>query len=235
MLKIINYITRGKGLGLSILMVIAVIYTISVSLTIKSLVVQFYFPPVLDIAAKVLPVQVENGQVVYPKDTRKEYEILGWSIPFVLDTNVTDFDVNKLKPGFYVSKNKFYYMNRNDIRIWNLRGSFNLPNVDYYDILLSKLNQIILGIVILGSILAFAFLCVVVLAFCGITYIISYFTHKEFQFRTRMRLSVISYTATYILTYLLEMVFYFDSIFIFCVFVIACQYLLMKNILADKK
>lgn len=129
MKKLINYVLNGEGLGAKYLLVLALVVSIIVSIMLR-IGGSEAIPYAQSIADQMLPVKVQNGRVITPADTLKiaSLQIDGASdpiaLPVVIDTRTDTLDTTQLKDGIYLTRTTLYTVNRNQVKLVRLEGSF---------------------------------------------------------------------------------------------------------------
>lgn len=120
---------KKKGIGLIFALLVAAIIAALSARAVKD-VYHAIQPVVLQQAEGFLPIIIENGKIVEPKDglVEKTFTADGDSYRVVLNTQVDEFDVSMLDNGIYVSRSNVYSINKNkgEIRIQSLE---NMPNM----------------------------------------------------------------------------------------------------------
>ena len=135
--KIINYISRGQGLGLKFLLLFSLIVAVFYAVGTKFAGDQFF-----------LPIRIENGIVTEPENTVKNYTfVLGEgkvpdaeSFNLTMDTTVDSLDTSGLKEGLYLTKRALYVVQRTQTRVYELEDSSYFPQGDYTDTFHSVVN-----------------------------------------------------------------------------------------------
>lgn len=110
--KIINYISRGQGLGIKFLLLFSLIVAVFYAVGTKFAGDQFFVPAAQKAADAFLPIRIENGIVTEPENTVKNYTfVLGEgkvpdaeSFNLTMDTTVDSLDTSGLKEGLYLTK-----------------------------------------------------------------------------------------------------------------------------------
>ncbi len=122
-----DFLLKKKWVGFFAILIYSLIVSAYVSGTTKEAIVR-YGPTVAAEIEYFLPITIENGEIVEPKDTiiSKTYGE-GWqSANVVLDTRVDQFEPSSLQgQGFYVSRQYIYTVTNNEIKIKSLK---DMPN-----------------------------------------------------------------------------------------------------------
>ena len=118
--KIANYIKNGKGNGLMFLLAAAVLVSILFVLMIKDIYAEVK-PRVLLVAEDILPINVQNGEIVDPVGEYKELELKldnkgEDSFRIVLDTKDENAEVPSNKLGLYITKHMLYLITPNEVK-----------------------------------------------------------------------------------------------------------------------
>lgn len=200
--KIYNYILKGRGMGLLLLLLLSFVVSVIFAIYIKVGGTDF-IPYAQSVSDQMLPIRIENGIVTEPKDTVKvaqlkidDYQAI--NLPFVIDTRVDTLDASTLKDGVYLTRTMIYTINNNQIKMQKLTGSAYLPREDYQDLFKSVLTWTAVTIGILGIIGIFAVNFLLSLFYALCSYAITLISSKKYDFDQRMRMSVISFVSVYI-------------------------------------
>ena len=155
--KLINYILRGKGLGLMFLLASSVMIA-SFYLCMFKLACSDFKPAVVLVAEEVLPIKVENGKIVEPYNEYKETGIkIGKDkekndeIKVVLDTR-DDVVYDKFDDGIYITKDGFVAsINKKSKKVELSDGVFDIEKFKgWLDGYLAVVSGV-LAIVIIGA------------------------------------------------------------------------------------
>lgn len=121
--KILNYIRQGKGRGLIFLLAAAVLVTIFTVTFVKYQYNEFR-PKLISAMDELLPITVENGQIVSPQDTYKKIDLKfneddasDVTISLILDTRAEAGEISPNAYGIYFMKDKFYIVSPNKIEM----------------------------------------------------------------------------------------------------------------------
>lgn len=121
--KILNYIRQGKGRGLIFLLAAAVLVTIFTVTFIKYQYNEFR-PKLVSAMDELLPITVENGQIVSPQDTYKKIDLKlneddtsDVMISLILDTRAETAEISPNAYGIYFMKDKFYIVSPNKVEM----------------------------------------------------------------------------------------------------------------------
>ncbi len=228
--KILNYIKNGRGLGLKILLIFTLIISVYVAGLIKTGGTDM-IPLAQQVADQLLPLKVENGVIVDPVDTVRTASLADGMIrlPLVIDTSIDTLDTSRLEQGVYLTRTTLYTINKNEVRIKKLEGSFYLPQQDYTDFFNYVLNWVAVLSFFLVLIFGFLiyFLICVFYALCAS--IIARLSKKQYNFETRMRLTMISFITAEIIAIPLNWL-NVNSTLLFFVIVIALQTFLLRSL-----
>lgn len=162
--RLYQYILHGEGLGIKFLLILPLVFAIFFASMAKIKGVDL-IPYAQDIADQMLPIKVENGEVVEPRNTIKTAKLHfnehteSINLPIVIDTRIDTLDVSHLKGGIYLTQKNLYTVNaqKREIKILPLENSFELPKADYSDLFLSALNWGVFCIFVFSFILMFFF------------------------------------------------------------------------------
>lgn len=239
--RIFNYIARGKGWGIKWLLLFTLVVTVVYAAGIRSVGNRTLVPAAQEVADRFLPIRVEEGIVVEPTDTVKNYTLVlgdendadAETIEFVMNTGVDSLNTEGLDNGLYLTRKAIYTVAGGKTEIRKLESSFYLPQGDYTDVFNSILNQTIIFFGIFGYMILFAFYLLAVMFYACCSYAVSALMKKKFEFDLRMRLSVLAFIATYAVFGLLGL-FGFSSKIIFFVAVLALQGLILKDFAEER-
>ncbi len=239
--RIFNYIARGKGWGIKWLLLFTLVVTVVYAAGIRSVGNRTLVPAAQEVADRFLPIRVEEGIVVEPTDTVKNYTLVlgdendadAETIEFVMNTGVDSLNTEELDNGLYLTRKAIYTVVGGKTEIRKLESSFYLPQGDYTDVFNSILNQTIIFFGIFGYMILFAFYLLAVMFYACCSYAVSALMKKKFEFDLRMRLSVLAFIATYAVFGLLGL-FGFSSKIIFFVAVLALQGLILKDFAEER-
>lgn len=195
MLQILNYIKKGKGLGLLIVLAAAVLSTIAFMIAGR----YFYNearPQIMLVAEDFLPITVKGGKIAEPLNTYKQIELnLGRPedvFPVVLDTRAETSQIPSAKQGLFIMTDKIYAVSPTQTRIFNLTDG--VWDKEKFDTFLDNLVGIIFGV------LAIICIAILFLVYLFKTWIVSVFgllsakimkKDKIFDFSALMRLSAL--------------------------------------------
>lgn len=212
MQKIFNYILKGQGLGIKYLLVFSLVISIALAIFIK-IEGTTLVPYAQSIADQMLPIKIENGVIVEPIDTLKVAQLkiddsAAVSIPLILDTRIkiiNSEDLNQLKDGLYITQTTVYSINKGQIKIQPLAGTFDIPQGDYTDFFKKALTytSIFIGISAIFFLFIFYFIASMFYALCA--QLIGAICGKKYNFDQRMRIAVLSFISCYTVVYLLEL------------------------------
>lgn len=207
--KIINYILNGQGVGAKFLLIFSLIL---------SLIFTAYFrikgadmvPYAQSVADQILPIRIADGNVVEPADTIKMVNInfspdsSVQGVPFIIDTTVDSLDTGKLSLGMYLTRQNFYLVNRNEVRMVRLNGNVELARGDYTDFFKSVLNWSVVFAAVFIFAFMFLFYFLLSMFYSLFTILVAKFFSKQYNFDQRMRLSVITMVSVYVAFFILE-------------------------------
>lgn len=239
--RIFNYIARGKGWGIRWLLLFTLVVTVVYAAGIRSVGNRTFVPAAQKVADHFLPIRVEEGIVVEPADTVKNYTLVlgdendadAETIEFVMNTGVDSLDTEGLNNGLYLTRKAIYTVTGNKTEIRELEDSFYLPQGDYTEVFKSLLNWVVVSFSVFGYVILFAFYLLAVMFYACCSYAVSALMKKKFEFDLRMRLSVLAFVATYAVFSLLGL-FGFSSRIIFFIAVLALQGLILKDMAAEQ-
>lgn len=228
MKKLINYVLNGEGLGAKYLLVLALVVSIIVSIMLR-IGGSEAIPYAQSIADQMLPVKVQNGRVVTPADTLKiaSLQIDGASdpiaLPVVIDTRTDTLDTSQLKDGIYLTRTTLYTVNRNQVKLVRLEGSFELPRADYRETFKSLLNWFTVIFAVAAIAFLFVFYFLLTLFYALFAKFIGSLASRPLNFDQRMRLSSLALIAAYIIFYPLGWFNILNNTLIFFIVVIGLQ------------
>lgn len=113
-----NKLINTKWLGALVLFVFILGFSTIASTRIKEALTE-YGPKFLAEASEFLPITIENGQIVSPKDTVITRKYLG-AITVKLDTTTDELNTSDLGNGVYITRRNFYTVTPQKIQIQSL-------------------------------------------------------------------------------------------------------------------
>ena len=233
--KIMNYIVRGQGLGIKFLLLFSLISTIILSVNIKNISDEYFVPAAQEAANAILPIKVENGEIVEPLNVVKKHTITfgenedAEHLDITLDTTAYDLDLSDLSEGVYITRTSVYAVRDNETKVYKIEGTYELPQGDYSEFISSTLNWTILavGVVIFLGLSLLLFIAAIFYATCS--YLVSMIMRKKYSYDLRMRLTVLAFITTYVVFIPLN-IFGYGSKLVFFLAVLALQGVCMKFI-----
>ncbi|MBP3688121.1 MAG: DUF1189 family protein [Alphaproteobacteria bacterium] len=153
MLQIINYIKKGKGVGLLIVLAAAVLSTIILMLSGRYVYSQAR-PQIMLIAQDFLPITVKDGKVVNPVGTYKRNDLgfgkPGGVFPIVLDTREEISQLPTAKQGLFLMRDKIYTVSPTQKRIFTWEDG--VWDTERFETVLDYFSGIVFGILaIIGA------------------------------------------------------------------------------------
>lgn len=236
MKKILNYIASAQGLGIRYLLLFSLILSVILGLFIRFGGTD-YIPYAQQIADQMLPLKIENGKITDPVNTVRQahLDIEGEEIklPFVINTTVDKLNPSRLSDGIYITRTAIYSINKNQIRINELEGNFDLPRTDYTEAFTSLLTWTAVICAMFGAAFIFLFLFALSIFYATCAYFLAAAMKKKFSFDLRMRSSVISLLTVYVVLYGLAFIGISSGKMAFFLAVMILEYLLLKNVPSD--
>ena len=211
MKKIISYIAQGQGIGLKYLALLALILGILGGIGTKVIATDG-IPLAQQVADQLLPIKVENGQIVEPQETYKVVHLRfgedenTYPIPIVLDTTSDMLDINLLDQGAYITRSYLYMINEHEARTYKLDGDFELIQKDYTPEFTSFINwtAFLVGVFVFAGLFVFYFLTALVFSF--IAGLIAASKKICLDFNTKMRLSSVALITCVLVFWVLRLV-----------------------------
>ncbi len=163
--KIVNYVYRGKGVGLLFILAASVLVTIVMLIVGKNFYGEMR-PQMMLVANDFLPITVENGKIVSPADTYKRVNLdLGGKDNFsvVLNTREDAGGLPRNESGIFVYRDAIYVVSPNQIRNYNLQDG--MWDSTQFEQLLDQLSGIIFGVA--GVVLIFVLFIVCLIKTVG--------------------------------------------------------------------
>ncbi len=241
--KLINYIKRGKGIGLKYLLLFALFYAIVLTVALKRSGDEVLVPAAQKIADEFLPIKIENGVIVEPENMYKTYTLqiaddesgIGETYEIIMNTEVETINpADMKKEGAYITKNAIYFSTNNQLKVYPFEDSAYFPVGDYRDAFTSVLNWT------LFILLVFFFIGLAIVYELGVvfyallSYIISALFKKKFDFDLRMRMSTLAFIATGLVFTFLNWFGYGNRI-VFMFAVLALEAVFIKEIAAEEE
>lgn len=237
--KILNYIAKGKGLGLKFVLLFAFIVSIVFAVVIKVEGTKMV-PYAQSITNQILPIKVENGVVTEPQDTLKVVNVGvdkdGKPVfSITIDTRVDTLDTAQLNNGIYLTASNIYIVGQNEVRVKKLTGDIELPQGDYTPKFNQMINWSSMAFAIFATAILFVVYYVLILFYAFCAFVIAKINKKKFEFDLRMRLSTLCVITTYVVSIALAFAGINMSRIIFFVAVVALQWLLIKKLDSNKQ
>ncbi len=235
--KLINYIKDGSGYGLIFILASATICTLFFVLSFKTITPKIE-KQINNIAQEVLPIVVENNQIVSPTNLKKEYKLdIDKNNLYTISINTESTDNNEasFNNGILIQKNEVLFKINNEVTKLNLTdGQYNYEDfIKKVDEVLN-ISSIILSVVTILTLFILFSLKSIIITLASKLYL--YFTknNKAFNFSLNMRLSSILISLLEILIFLCAFAFSFNPTFIeVCIISIIIEiYILHNNKLA---
>lgn len=231
--RILQYISRGKGVGALLVLAFAFIVSVYFSISSKFMLTES-IPYLQEIADNVLPIKVVDGKVTIPENTVKEFNLFGndnkTSFPFVIDTTKDTIDTGNLPQGVYLSRSYVYAVSNNKVESYKLTGSFDLPQQDYTPFFQSTVKWVVIIGTIMGTLVFFViyFILTIFYAFCaGLSAVIN---KKDLTFDAKMRLSAVCIIVVYILSAAAGKIGVNINLLAFFLIMIALQIVIVKKL-----
>ena len=207
MKKILNYITSGTGFGIKFILIITVIASITTALNLRNKA-RIAIPFAQQTADKLLPITIRNNVITDPADAFRDATVnLGtfngqpMFLPIILDTTVDSLEATKLPDGVYLTRKYIYIVNNNQIRTTQYPESLKLEKQDYTEVFSDFLNQMAFYVWIFCAIGLFIFYFLSAIIFAFTAWLLSRLFRKKIDFDSRMRLSILSMFAVYMLAF----------------------------------
>lgn len=229
--NILNYIKSGQGIGAKYLLIYALLFTIIIGVSFKSLG-NMAVPSLQNAADQLLPIKIENGVIVEPANTVKSINlgIKGAVFPFILDTTVDSIDTSRLKDGIYITRKAVYVVGKRQTKVYSYEDSLTLNKDDYTDFF----KEVISWTVWFISFAVFIFLYVMYLALASFYALFAILFAKIFKspldYCGGMRLSALAYIATSAVLNLLKFAGFESSVWTTFFSVLILQILAIKTL-----
>lgn len=236
MKKIINYVINGQGVGARWLLLFTVITVLAATIYLR-LAATSLIPYAQDVANQMLPIKISDGIVVEPHDTFKSANIQSGSyslaLPLVIDTRVDTLNTANLKDGVYLTRTTLYTVNKNEVKILKLTNDLDIPQADYTDFFTSVLNWGAFFGALFGWAFMFVFYFILSLFYSWCAVAVAKVAGRQYDFDQRMRLSVLSLMAAYLLSWVLGHVGLSSGMLAFFLIVIIFEGLLISRLPAQ--
>jgi len=230
MLKLINYIKNGKGIGAIWLLILGAVLAFYTAFKVnKSL--PLAIPYVQDLADEFLPIKIEDGKIVDPVETIKkhEYQLGKDHLTLTLDTTKDVLEEQDMMQGIYVTRSYIYTINGKEVRRQALQGSYNIEKRDYTPLLQKIVNWVVWGIALIGPFFNFVLFLIAVLIYAFCTGLACVLNKVSLDFKRKMRLNTVLFIGLYTLVTILQYAGLQISTFTFFLIMIALQLLLVKK------
>ena len=161
--KITAYISSGKGIGFSLLFVLALVFSLLSAWQIRSYGVMLT-PYMQNIADQILPLKIENNKITYPADTVKSVRFEMGNLPglpqpvFILNTKIDELNIADAVDGFYLTRSKFYIVQQGKTEIYPLTvGDAYFPRDNYRDMFNDLMTRVAIVSAVILLFFSFAF------------------------------------------------------------------------------
>ncbi|MBQ7660304.1 MAG: DUF1189 family protein [Alphaproteobacteria bacterium] len=197
--KIANYVLRGRGIGALWLFVFALLFSFLAAYRLNGVLPQTV-PYIQRFADDVLPVKIENGQVVEPQNTLKSLKYTVSGEPFVVEIDTTKEVLGEEahEAGFYLTKSYFYTVSNQEIRRRALSEDLDLPKQDYTPLLYKAVDWTVASIAVLGPIVMFFYFLIGVVFYAFFCSLACALNKTELPFKAKMRLNTVLFIGLYL-------------------------------------
>jgi len=197
--KIVNYVLRGRGIGALWLFVFALLFSFLAAYRLNGVLPQTV-PYIQAFADDVLPVKIENGQVVEPQNTLKSLKYTVSGEPFVVEIDTTKdvLSEDAHEAGFYLTKSYFYTVSNQEIRRRALSEDLDLPKQDYTPLLYKAVDWTVASVAVLGPIVMFFYFLIGVVFYAFCCSLACTLNKTELPFKAKMRLNTVLFIGLYL-------------------------------------
>ena len=200
--KFFNFLKYGRGIGITLLAVIALIVTLQ-AVGVGKNVVSMMIPNVQTLLDEVLPIKIENGEVVVPEHTYKEVDL---TAPFDANTSLLKVVIDTTREsvenptakgaigGIYMTKKFLYYKNKTKTEIVSLENTnLNLEKKDYREEMKKQIDYYAnyVGLFIFVLLILYYLVVVLVCSFVSLLFTIKW--QEKLRFTARMRTASLAY------------------------------------------
>ena len=187
----------NKGIGLSILALLALIVSWQATSVIKKYM-QEQVPNFQETLNQLAPLKIENGTVVEPINSYKEayLKVLGddneRGFKIVIDTKDDTIDLNKIKDdvaSIHLAKKKLYFVKKNEISQTDLSAlTLHLEPKDYQEQMKKGISYWgnIMGIFVFVVLTLYYLVCAIIFAIVSFLYTIGQADKPDFAARIRV-------------------------------------------------
>jgi len=233
--KVLNYISGGKGVGAVLIMLVSALISVYFSVVTRTAVIDS-IPYIQIIADEVLPIEMVNGTITQPYNTKKVYPIYSdektGDVNFTIDTNIDSMDTTGLNSGLYLTRSYFYTVDntKGEIKSTKLKGDIKLDKKDYTKFLQNNVKWLVLSVFVLMWLAYFVvyFLVTMFYAFCAV--IAEKTSKKSLDFDKKMRLSAVCFILVLAVSFALSFINVNISGLIFLLLVILMQNILIRKL-----
>ena len=233
--KIINYISNGKGIGAIIILLISTLFSLYISLVARTAVTNS-IPYIQMIADEILPIDMVNGNIRVPGNTKKVYPIysddkLG-DYSFTIDTTTDTIDTTNTASGLYLTRSYFYSIDHNngEIKTTKLKGDLSLAKKNYTEVLKNNVKWLVIAIFIISLIAYFISYLLLNIFYAYCASIAEKLSKQNLNFDKKMRLSAVALSAVTLFSFVLSFANINLSWIVFIVLVICLQIILAKKL-----
>lgn len=229
--KIVDYIVSGKGIGTLFIFLFALTVALVSSFNLKQALIPV-IPHVQQAADELLPIKIENHQVVSPQNIIKTYRIENENQPFVLvlDTTRDMLDNTSTENGFYLTRSYFYSVVDGQVRRQTLGEQFDLKKQDYTPMMEKFVKWICVSVAFIGPFLNFIFFLIAIAFYALCSSLALKLNKKSADFPFKMRLNTVLFIGVYLFSTFLNYMNVPFSMLTFFLCMIALQVITLKYI-----
>ena len=227
MQKLINYISKGKGIGALWLLLFGALIAFYSAHTMHRFLPTMV-PYVQKLADDILPIKIENSKLVIPQEPKTITYTIGQE-SFVVEIDPTKDLLQEIeKPGVYLTRSYLYTISNKEARRQILAKNLNLPKQDYTSLMYGLIKWIVWGTVLIGPFFNFVCFLIVVLFYAACTGLACALNKTPLNFSSKMRLNTVLFIGVYILSTLIRFIGLRLSLLTFFLIMIALQIICVK-------
>lgn len=194
--KVYDYILKGKGIGMSILLGLSIFFSVNFNVLFNHFA-NMATPHLQDILYRTAPLKIENGTVVVPENTIKKVVLFDYGTKqysLLIDTTVDFLSANDLPDGLYLTRKKLYFSYNGEIRTQNLGNDIEIENVDYTQFLQQGFKKLAMYVFFLMVFGLFATYMILNVFYALLTKIAELVNKRTLSFVSKLRLNAVLFS-----------------------------------------
>ncbi len=233
MQKIISYILNGRGSGKRLLLILSLVMTVMASFPVWSQWKKVLSDPAFLETVKQIPsISIENGKVVKPENYNEQIDLGESNMQFVINTQVDSLSTEDLNSGLYLTKEKLYVVNGQDVSVQSLDsfGSVRWTTKDYENLYNKLLWATVFSFAFVFMAMAFVVFYVSVLLYALCSYVVTWVMKTgRVSFAARRRMSVVCFVIGYLVFLPTSYIDFYTGTGLFLITVLFVQVFFLKQ------